>query len=185
MEVRDLNDASRAFMCVYIHKMLYDNGRLCDYEPCEPKYIDPDMDFEAIWNGLWNVSDAVWSWNSPSSDIETMYFSHPDIMEYYRLCRVYGKKHGVKLADNPYMKAAAEYVRLQLDQGCYACEYILQTKINHDWASGIVFRMWPEFEWHFELLTLIINIFNYYTEQLGKLKSELETVISDQLKEAA
>jgi hypothetical protein len=59
------------------------------------------------------------------------------------------------------------------------------TKINHEWASGILFRIWPEFEWHFALLTRIHQVFEFYAEQLDKLKKELETPITENWKEAA
>jgi len=48
-----------------------------------------------------------------------------------------------------------------------------------------VFRMWPEFEWHFELLTLMVNIFGFYVKQLEKLKKELGIASEHQLKEGA
>lgn len=171
--VRDIGDAQRAFMCVYVRKLFHDNGKLEEYEFRAPDYVDADMDVEACVHGLWCISDVVWSHYSEDEQVETMYFSHRDVMEYYRLCREYGKRFKVKLRDNLYMRAAADFVRDQLDQGCYACDYRLQTKINHEWASGIVFRMWPEFIWHFELLVLMNRIFDFYSKELIKLKKEL------------
>jgi len=173
MNRRDKSEARRAFVCVYVHKLLHDNGRLENYEPYETEYVDPEMEFEACVYGLQYLSEAVWSRYCEDDQVETMYFSHPDMMEYYRLCRVYGKRYGVKLPDNPYMRMAADYVRSCLDQGCPVCEYRLHTNIGHKWASGIVFRMWPEFEWHFALLTQIADIFGFYTKMLTNLKKEL------------
>lgn len=187
--VNDMNEAQRAFMTVYVYKLFHDRGQLEKYAPHAPEFVDAEMDMEACLNGLWNISGAMWGNYSEEEQVETLYFSHPDIMEYYRLCRVYGKRFKVKLRDNPYMKRAADYVRRKLDQGCYSCDYRLQTKLNHKWASGIVFRMWPEFYYHFELLVLIARIFDFYTSELQKLKAELDESVTagsaDAEKEAA
>jgi hypothetical protein len=184
-----IRDAKRAFVGVYIHKVIYDNGRLDEYAAEVPEYVDCDAEYEVGYLGLFYVTERVWYHRTSDpdygSEVETFYFSNRDIMEYYRLCREYGKRRRVKLSANPYMLEAKRFVNDCLDQGCPVCDYLLQTKINHDWASGIVFRMWPEFEWHFELLTLINNIFMYYKEQLQKLKKELEKPCSIQTKEAA
>lgn len=71
------------------------------------------------------------------------------------------------------MRRAANYVREQLDQGHYHCSYYLQTKVNHKWAGGIVFRMWPEFVGHFALLVLMAKIFDFYKQELTRLQNEL------------
>jgi phenylalanine-4-hydroxylase len=176
--VRDVSDARHAFISVYVCKIIHDTGRLKEFMQDGPEYVDSDTDYAAVRIGLYYVTEKVWSSVTHDSDygevIETLYFSDSTIMEYYRLCREYGKRHGVKLATNPYMLEAKRFVDNCLDQGCPVCEYRLQTKINHDWASGVVFRMWPEFEWHFALLTLIHQIFGFYREQLQRLKKELE-----------
>ena len=171
---RCINAAKRALICVYVHKMVHDNGRLEEYAQYGPKYVDCEADFESAIYGLDYAAEMVWEHASHDEEVRTLYFSSTDMMEYYRLCRVYGKKHGVKLSANPYMLEAKRLVDDCLDQGCPVCEYRLQTKINHKWASGIVFRMWPEFEWHFALLTQINRVFGFYTEQLQKLKKALE-----------
>jgi hypothetical protein len=184
-----IRDAKRAFVGVYVHKLLHDNGRLDEYRQYAPEHVDCDADYEAEHLGLYYVTEKVWGSRSYDPDydsgIETLYFSDSNIMEYYRLCREYGKRRRVKLSENPYMLEAQRFVDNCLGQGCPVCDYRLQTKVNHDWASGIVFKMWPEFEWRFELLTLINHVFGYYKEQLQKLKQELEMPYSIQTKEAA
>jgi hypothetical protein len=182
-------EVGRALICVYVYKLIHDAGRLDDYKFYAPEYVDPEMDFESSIYGLDHVTEKVWSRVSRDEDygtgIETMYFSDPVIMEYYRRCREYGARRRVKLADNPYMLEAEAFVRRSLDQGCPVCDYKLLTKINHEWASGILFRMWPEFEWHFALLININHVFKFYKEQLHRLKKELETPATENWKEAA
>lgn len=174
-EPRNVRDASRVFELVYLYKLLYDSDRLEAYA-AYATYVDEEADIDACLHALDALSDAVWGHYSDYSQTETMYFSHWDIMEYYRLCRVYGKRFGVKLRDNPYCNRAEEYVRSLLHQpGCYTCSYHLQTKVNHQWASGIVFRMSPEFYGHFVLVVLLCKILNFYGVELQKLRAELDS----------
>jgi hypothetical protein len=198
MEKRKTNrtgqDLRQALDAVYLYKVLLKRGKasLFDNKSKAPVFIggdEPYYQFEVIIEALCNLSDAVWSNYSEKTQVESMYFSSPDIMEYYRLCREYGKQAHVPLRDNPYVLGAAEYVDNQLEQGCYTCSHYLQTKINHKWASGIVFRMWPEFDGQLALLVFMVRIFDYYARELARLKTELKEMKSgpagSQGKEAA
>jgi hypothetical protein len=185
-----MNEMQCALEAVYMYKTFHDLGLIEFHRNELPEHVD-DYDGSLCYEALFFISEAVWSNYSDYEQVETMYFSHPDIMEYYRLCRVYGKKHGIKLKNNPYMQAAADYVRGNLDQpGCYTCSYHLQTKVNHEWAGGIVFRMWPEFSGHLALLVMLRRIFRFYTEKLHELKTSLAsgaviTENGEKMKEAA
>ncbi len=193
--IRTSRDLRLALDAVYLYKVLFSRGLLdlleskAEEEPVIIGDDAPDYEFEVIIEALMGLSEAVWSNYSEVEGVETMYFSHPDIMEYYRLCREYGKKAHVKLCANPYMLGAARFVHSQLEQGSYVCDYRLQTKVNHKWASGIVFRMWPEFDGQLALLVLMARIFDFYKQELARLKAELADMASGlygpQRKEAA
>lgn len=72
----------------------------------------------------------------------TLYVSFSSMMEYYRLCRVYGRFHRVNLKENPFIKEAEEAVEARMDLGSFGGYGIyLQTKVNHKWASGIVINL--------------------------------------------
>jgi len=190
---RSYSDMHRAIDAVYLRKVLHDRKMLYLYENWPPpEYLDEECEFDMdlIVDALHSLSEAVWSHYSEYEDIYTMYFSHPAMMEYYRLCRVYGKHQGVKLRDNPYMRRAADFVRSLLHQeGCFTCDYRLQTKVNHCWASGIVFRMWPEFNGNLALLVLMAQVFDFYERETLRLKAELtesrKHLSQKQAKEAA
>jgi len=190
---RSYSDMHRAIDAVYLRKVLHDRNMLYLYEkwpPSEYQGEESEFDMDLIVDALHSLSEAVWSHYSEYEDIYTMYFSHPAMMEYYRLCRVYGKHQSVKLRDNPYMQLAADFVRSLLHQeGCFTCDYRLQTKVNHRWASGIVFRMWPEFNGNLALLVLMAQVFDFYERELTRLKTELseiqKPVNQKQAKEAA
>ena len=177
---RSYSDMHRAIDSVYLRKVLHDREMSDLYEkwpPSDHLGEESDFDMDLIADALHNLSEAVWSHYSGYEDIYTMYFSHPAMMEYYRLCRVYGKHQGVRLRDNQYMRRAADFVRSLLHQeGCFTCDYRLQTKVNHRWASGIVFRMWPEFNGNLALLVLMAQVFDFYERELMRLKTELSEI---------
>ena len=190
---RSYSDMHRAIDAVYLRKVLHDRKMLYLYKDWPaPEYLEVEREFDMdlIVDALYGLSEAVWGHYSDYEGIYTIYFSNPTMMEYYRLCRVYGKHQSVKLRDNPYIQLAADCVRsLLYQEGCFTCDYRLQTKVNHRWASGIVFRMWPEFNGHLALLVLMAQVFDFYERELIRLKTELAEIqkpIAKQLtKEAA
>jgi len=190
---RNFSAMLRAMDSVYLQKVLHDRRLMYLYEEWPPpEYVGEEGDYELdiILGALHSLSEAVWSHYSDHDDTDTIYFSHPVMMEYYRLCRVYGKHQGVRLRDNPYMQRAADFVRSRLHQdGCFTCSYRLQTKVNHRWASGVVFRMWPEFYDHLALLVQMARVLDFYERELMRLKTELaefqKPLSQKQAKEAA
>jgi len=164
-------DAQNTFSIVYVYKLFHDFGRLDKLDSsCK---IEGDYTWMALYEALQAVSDAVWIDYVESWELQKFYFSDPVMVEYYRLCRTHCQCFGGRLSENPYMKQAAEYVDhlLNLPYGNYG--YTLQTKINHDWASGIVFYFDDYFECHMELIEVLLYIFDFYRTELEKLKSEL------------
>ena len=155
-------------------------------EPLPDFVTDEDTSFSLCVDAVFHVSEAVWDYYSEHYDVETIYISSPDMMEYYRLCRVYGKMTGVSLKNNPYMEKSSDFVRRWLYQPeCYTCEYRLQTKINREWASGIIFRIYPEFSGYYALLIVLDYILTFYSEELKSLKAEIAALAVKQEKEAA
>lgn len=176
---------------VYVLKTLTDMGRedLIESNLADACYTGHyDRYFQAAYfaciEALCSLTKSTWCHYSEKTELEVFYFSHPDMMEYYHLCREYGRKKGVKLSDNPYMKEARQYVRSRLEKGCYSCYYHLHTGINHDCASGIAFYTYPEFEGYMALLVEMNCVLSFYSEKLCELKREMNSQ-NDTLKEAA
>lgn len=120
--------------------------------PCEDFY-------EIFWEMIGVTMGCVYSDFIEEYEINSWYFSDECIMEYYRLCRVYGSAHRMKLKDNPYMREAAGFVESSMDFGSgYGYGWALQTKIGHRWASGIVFRSDGYFNAEFQLLAALLEI---------------------------
>lgn len=191
--VRSYSELSSALDSLYLYKLLYDRQLLFRYQSWlpQPALLGECADYEPdiVTDALFSLSEAVWDhYSQDGNEIYAIYFSSPAIMEYYRLCREYSQTCGIPLGSNPYMQRAAEYVRNRLEQGCYSCSYHLQTKIHHAWASGIVFRMWPDFTSLLALLVMMGRIFSFYEQGLEHLKHDLSNLnrrLPEHQKEAA
>lgn len=136
----------------------------------------PDSEiFMMFWELIDATSDFVHHDYDENWDVAKWYFSFEAMVEYYRLCRVYGGLHGLKLKDNPYMQEAQRYVETTMDfNGQYGYAWHLNTRINHKWASGIVFRTDEYFNAEYDLLEALLAIGDWYKRHLEKLRSVIE-----------
>ena len=107
--------------------------------------------------------------------VDIYYFSYKDMMEYYRLCRVYSCKHGIRLRDNPFMREAEQFVTDAMEFNNYGGYwYHLHTKINHDWASGIVIHLDDNcFQDEFGLSEAMLSIGGWYASAVIRLRQTL------------
>lgn len=131
-----------------------------------------DFYYDIATEALWSCCEDVYMDCNEEACITHYYFSDPCMMEYYRLCREYSRRRGLKLKDNPYMNNAKQYVREQLNGDWNSC-YILHTKVNHRCASGIHFMYDENFTGEVALLSRLLNVFSFYQEGVEKLKAEL------------
>jgi len=106
-------------------------------------------------------------------EVEKWFFSNKSMLEYYKLCRQYGSAHGMKLKDNPYMKRADSFVNSAMNLGGTGYDWYLQTKVNHEWASGIVFFIDGYFNCHLELIDALLEIRQWYTDTVIHLRGKL------------
>lgn len=128
-----------------------------------------------MWYELLNLTaDAIWQDYNEDYDVNKWYFSNTSMMEYYRLCRVYGSAHKLKLKENPYMQEADRFVESCMDLGDN-CGYgwKLNTGVNHKWASGIVFRSDCYFNGEFDLLEALLCIQDWYSRAVIRLRGKL------------
>ena len=64
---------------------------------------------------------------------------------------------------------------MKLDE-YYGYGWTLHTRINHQWASGIVFRTDEYFYGEFELLEALLSIADWYKYHLDPLRKAIEEI---------
>ena len=138
-------------------------------------YDEPSEDYYSIfYETLGITADAVWSDYLEDYNINTWYFSNRSMVEYYRLCRVYGSAHHKKLKDNPYILEAQRFVESTMDfNGSGGYGWWLNTKINHEWASGLIFHTDESFYGEFELVEALLEIQSWYSKAVYRLRGKM------------
>ena len=159
---------------IVVARLFYAYGRLDDLLKAGFETADDDF-YEMFWELLDTIPDFIDYDYNEYSGVTKWYFGFKDMMEYYRLCRAYSRLCGVKLKDNPYMRDAQRFVEYAMDfDGCYGFAWTLHTRINHQWASGIVFRIDENFCGEFDLLDALLSIADWYKCHLAPLRKVVE-----------
>ena len=137
--------------------------------------VSPCEDFYSCFlDALCAAADFIAEDYMEDYNAEKYYISFESMMEYYRLCRDYCTKFGVRLKKNPYMIEAQRFVDrvMYFSGGGYS--YLLNTKINHKWASGILIGIdYDTFNDELELVDAMFAINEWYQEGVERLKKEL------------
>ena len=159
---------------IAVAKLFYTYGRLDDLLKAGFETADEDF-YEMFWELINTIPDFIYYDYNEYSGVTKWYFGFNDMMEYYRLCRAYSHLCGVKLKENPYMRDAQRFVEYAMDLGGhYGYGWTLHTRINHQWASGIVFRTDEEFCTEYELLDALLSIADWYKCHLEPLRKAVE-----------
>ena len=159
---------------ITVARLFYTYGRLDDLLNAGFEVADDDF-YEMFWESLDTIPDFISYDYNEYSDVTKWYFGFKDMMEYYRLCRAFSRLRRVKLKDNPYMRDAQQFVEHAMDlDGCYGVAWTLHTRINHRWASGIVFRIDEGFDGEFALLEALLSIADWYKRHLEPLRKTVE-----------
>lgn len=128
--------------------------------------------YEAVLDALYCCCENVYADYKEETEVSSYYFSDPCMTEYYRLCREYSRRRGLKLKDNPYMLRAERFVSGQLS-GPYTCWHTLHTKTNHKCAAGIHFMHDCYFGQELELLERMLDIVQFFEDGVLELKADL------------
>jgi hypothetical protein len=134
--------------------------------------LDGEDFYEVIILAIESCFDFIGGRYKDETDEYSYYFSDPCFMDYYRLCREYGRRRGIKLKDNPYMRRAKRFVDGRLS-GPYTCWHRLHTKIHHERASGLLFIHTCDFCYELQLLERLLEIRQFYLDGVEELKAEL------------
>ena len=130
---------------------------------------------ECFYDALWIAGDKVSCHYREDWCVDSYYFSFQAMMDYYRLCRLYGKLRRIRLKDNPFMAKAEQFVNEAMDLGDGYYGFWLHTKVNHLWASGVaVYIDENGFNSAFELVEAIFAIGDWYARAERFLWSVLD-----------
>ena len=159
---------------IYYAILSYRCGKL--YEFIDAGNLSPHEEhYSCFFDLLGIIPDFCSAKYNEEFGTTSFYLSYRAMQDYYRLCRVYGILHHVRLKENPYMKEAESFVYRSFDwgdNGGYAV--YLQTRINHEWASGIVFQVDENyFCGETYLIETIIEIKEWYQQKTYELRKLL------------
>ena len=159
---------------ITVAMLFHTYGRLDDLLETGFEAANDDF-YEMFWELIDTAADYIDYDYNEYFDVTKWYFSFKDMMEYYRLCRIYGSLHKLKLQDNPYMRIAESFVECAMDfGGMGGFAWTLNTKIGHKWASGIVFRTDGYFDAEYQLLEALLSIRDWYRLHLEPLRKAIE-----------
>ena len=143
-----------------------------------------DEYYSCFWDVLQFASDFLFCEELEDYEAQKYYFGFKSMSEYYRLCRDYCVQRGVRLKDNPYMREAERFVENAMDfgMGSYGgYSFLLQTKINHKWASGLLVLTDDYcFRSEFELTEAILSIGAWYKDAVARLKNDLQSYVPEE-----
>lgn len=158
---------------IYYAQLFAFFGRLEEFLSESNMAIATDDYYDLFFVGIENAMDFVAGDYIGAFDANKWYLSDPCMVEYYRLCRLYGSKHGLKLKDNPFMVEAERQVDRMLHINAYDYGYTLLTKYNHPRASGVVFYCGSAFNGEFELVEAMLYIKDWFETALIRLRHTL------------
>lgn len=102
---------------------------------------------------------------------ELRLFSSPDMLEYYRLCRLYELQRGIKPENNPYVKSASSNYSMCLNyiSGNYFAAFDSEIHTSRLWIEYCPEDYGPQID----LIYCIYDVLSFYSENLNDLRREL------------
>lgn len=169
----DYEEIESVLSSLYIACMAYDYGMLgylIEQGYTEPSDDDCGMSYELMFGTFdFFVSDI-----DDRRGMEKWYFSFTCMNEYYRLCREYGSRHSLSIKNNRYFRDAETAVHRCMHMNCaYDYDWILNTGVGHEWASGITFWYGEEFYQIAELAECVLVLKEWFQDAAEKLKEIL------------
>ena len=154
--------------------LCYEYGKLDDYLAAGYKELFNDY-YESFFDVISIAADFVNMDYKEYYGENKFYFGFRSMSEYYRLCRDYCNARHVSLKHNPYMAEARKFVDTAMDLNSYGgYGYMLQTKVNHEWASGLlVLTDESYFNAEYDLAEALFRINAWYIRGVERLKTDL------------
>ena len=164
--------------------LCYEYGKLDDF--IAAGNISPHEDSYSCFFDILNFAPDFYNVHyNDDFCVSTFYICYDAMMEYYRLCRVYSRRRKIPLKENPFMREAERYVESAFDYDSYGgYAFLLQTKVNHKWASGIVVKVDENcFNDYFSFAEAVLSVGDWYGKAVERLKKELAEPVVLQMPE--
>ena len=163
--------------------LCYEYGKLDEFISCGNEKPHDEY-YTCFYDAIGIASDFLCCDYIEDYEEQKYYFGFESMSEYYRLCRDYCVQRGISLKNNPYMSEAERFVENAMDFGTGAYggyAFLLQTKINHKWASGLLVHTDACcFSSEFELTEAILSIGAWYKDAVARLKNDLQSYVSEE-----
>ena len=143
--------------------------------------ITEDLNWEIYMSALDQITDIVSGRYIEAYDCDEYFFSSDDMTEYYRRCKEFGRRHGIRWDENPFVKKAWDEVCETMDLNDHGYDWRLVTGTRHKNASSLHFYRYPDFFQTVEMVEAILIIFDFYSRALIELRKELEHPVGEEL----
>lgn len=137
--------------------------------------IDSDSFPEIYYEALYNVGEEIGVGENGYDEYVTKY-CFPDMLEYYELCKEYGRKQKVAFKRNPFVIEAENFVNAEMNSICSYCidwRLFAPKTIEKKRYPCLMVTVTPDFYQPVQLVESLYNIRAYYRVGVGRLKSEL------------
>lgn len=169
----DYEEIEYVLPSLYVALMAYEHGmlgHLIELGYNEVSEDDYGMSYDLLFGAIDFFVDAI----DEQQRTEKWYFSFKCMNEYYQLCREYGSRHSLKLKDNCYYRDAETAVhRCMYMTQAYDYNWVLNTGVGHEWASGITFWYGEEFYQITELAECVLSMKAWFATAVEHLKAVL------------
>ncbi len=168
----NIDELNRLLWSLDLSSVLSRFGLLDEVISMENEILSDDY-ISMYYDAMCFAADYIYSDYIEDYGFDKCYFSNKSMTEYYKLCHQYGRTHRVKMKDNPYTKEAKSFVNSAMNLACNGYGWKLKTKVNNEFASGIVVVTDDYFDGQNDLLEAMLEIRQWYTDAVIRLRGKL------------
>ena len=138
--------------------------------------LHSDYFFDVYMEAMDSVADMV-SMGTIDDYENVNKYNFPDMDEYYKLCKKYGRVNRISFKNNPYVKKAKDTVDSEMNSiysYCYDWKLFTPKKEIKKKYNCLWIVTYPEFNQLVSLVKILCNIRAFYKEGVAELKKVLE-----------
>ena len=133
-----------------------------------------DFEYELFYDALSHSVEFFSYQYCENHDFEELFISDSTMNEYYKLSYAYGHKHNLPANQNPYIKNADDFVCDSMNEiQDHGFQWKISRGTKHKYASAIHVYKYPDFIQIVSLVQSVLEIFEFYHDEVAKLREEL------------